>query len=172
MTASFYDLTVGAYLQTVPAIVGVLRKGAEHCQAEGIALDDAVAARLHPDMANLHFQVTSVTHHSLGAVNAYKSGEFRPPSYEPCGYEALQELTQATLEELQGQSREEIDALAGGTVLFKLSNREIPFTAENFARSFSLPNFYFHATTTYAILRMQGVPLGKMDFLGQLKVGA
>jgi hypothetical protein len=44
------------------------------------------------------------------------------------------------------------------------------FTVENFILSFSLPNFYFHATTTYDMLRMAGVPLGKMDFLGELRV--
>jgi len=49
---------------------------------------------------------------------------------------------------------------------------EIPFTAENFALSFSLPNFYFHTTTAYDILRMKGVPLGKRDFMGKMKVGA
>ncbi len=46
---------------------------------------------------------------------------------------------------------------------------EIPFTAENFVLSFSLPNFYFHATTAYDILRMKGVPLGKLDYLGQMR---
>ena len=172
MSISFYDLTVGSYLQVLEATVGTLEKGAEHCEAEGIDLDDVVATRLYPDMANFHFQVTSTTHHSLGAVNAFKSGEFRPPNFDPCDYAALQELTRNALEELRAQSREEIDALAGGQVVFKLSGREIPFTAQNFALSFSLPNFHFHATTTYAILRMKGVPLGKSNFLGKLKIGA
>ncbi len=51
------------------------------------------------------------------------------------------------------------------------SKNELPFTNQNFLLSFSLPNFYFHATTTYEVLRMLGVPLGKIDFLGQMKVG-
>ena len=54
----------------------------------------------------------------------------------------------------------------------RLGKREMPFTNQNFLLSFSLPNFYFHATTTYDILRMLGVPLGKMDFLGKMKLGA
>ena len=56
-------------------------------------------------------------------------------------------------------------------MLFKIGGQEIPFTTDNFLMSFSLPNFYFHATTTYTILRREGVPLGKMDFLGQLHIG-
>ena len=172
MSTSFYDLTIGSYVQIVEATTGVLQKGADHFGKEGTDLAEIVETRLIPDMANFHFQVTSLNHHSLGAVNAYKSGEFRPPKYPPCSYAELQTMTQATLDELKAQSREEIDALAGGKVVFKIGGNEIPFTTENFALSFSLPNFYFHATTAYDILRMKGAPLGKMDFLGTMKAGA
>ena len=71
----------------------------------------------------------------------------------------------------QLESREGIDALADGPMLFKMGSTEIPFTTGNFILSFSLPNFYFHATTTYDVLRMHGVPLGKVDYLGALRVG-
>ena len=56
-------------------------------------------------------------------------------------------------------------------MVFAIGDREMPFTNQNFLLTFSLPNFYFHATTTYDILRMLGVPLGKMDFLGRMKIG-
>ncbi len=172
MSVSFYDLTVGSYLQIVEAFAGVLQKGADHFAAEGIDLGEVVEARLIPDMANFHFQATSVTHHSLGAVNAFKTGEFGPPSFEPCDYAALQAMTASTLDELKAQKRDEIDALGEGSVIFKLGGNEIPFTAQNFALSFSVPNFYFHTTTAYDILRMKGVPIGKRDYLGAMKVGA
>jgi hypothetical protein len=172
MSISFYDLTVGSYVQIVEATAGVLQKGADHFAAEGVDLGEIVEARLFPDMANFHFQVTSVTHHSLGAVEAYESGEFGPPRYDPCDYAALQAMTAAALDALKAKSRDEIDALAGGKVVFKIGGAEIPFTAQNFALSFSLPNFYFHATTAYDILRMKGVPIGKRDFLGKMKAGA
>ena len=64
-----------------------------------------------------------------------------------------------------------INALAGKPMLFKMGETEIPFTTSNFLLSFSLPNFFFHATTTYSILRMHGVPLGKMDYLAAMRVG-
>ncbi len=171
MSISFYDLTIGSYVQILEGAVGVLEKGASHCAAEGLSLDEAVATRLYPNMANLHFQVTSMTHHSLGAIEGMKKGEFGPPAYDPCDYAALQAMTAATLDALKGEDRAGIDALAGGKVVFKLGGNEIPFTTENFALSFSLPNFYFHATTAYDILRSKGVPLGKRDFLGAMKIG-
>lgn len=172
MTVSLYDLSVRSYEQIVAATVGVLKKGADHCASAGIDLAEIVDTRLYPDMATFHFQITSVTHHSLGALEALKSGSFSPPRYPECGYAELQAMTARTLEELKAQKPDEIDALAGGKLVFKIAGNEIPFTAENFVLSFSLPNFYFHATTAYDILRMKGVPLGKRDFIGAMKVGA
>ena len=56
-------------------------------------------------------------------------------------------------------------------ISFKLlGDHKLPFTAEGFLMSFSLPNFYFHATTAYDILRTNGVPLGKRDFMGRMKM--
>ena len=63
-----------------------------------------------------------------------------------------------------------INALEGGSMVFEMGDRKIPFTTEDFLMSFSLPNFYFHAATTYDILRMKGAPLGKRDFMGRLRI--
>ena len=60
--------------------------------------------------------------------------------------------------------------MVGRDVSFKVGDRALPFTAEGFLMSFSLPNFFFHATTAYDILRHRGVPLGKRDFMGRLKL--
>ena len=54
--------------------------------------------------------------------------------------------------------------------MFQAGERKLPFTAEGFLMSFSLPNFYFHATTAYGILRHKGVPLGKRDFMGRMRM--
>ena len=67
-------------------------------------------------------------------------------------------------------SRQEVDALYGRDVTFQAGDMKLPFTAENFLLSFSQPNLFFHATTAYDILRHKGVPLGKRDFLGPLRL--
>ncbi len=171
MSLSLYDVSVGSYIQIVEATSRFLQKGAEHFAAAGTDADDVVSKRLHPDMFDFHFQVVCVTHHSLGAIEGIKTGVFSPPSYPQYGYADLQKLTNETLATLKGLSTDEVNALAGNRLVFKLGGNEIPFTAENFVLSFSLPNFYFHATTAYDILRMQGVPVGKRDFIGALKMG-
>ena len=83
----------------------------------------------------------------------------------------LQEMIAEAAAALEAVDRAEIDALEGGRLVFEVQGRELPFTAENFVLSFSLPNFYFHAATAYDILRMKGAPLGKRDFMGRMRMG-
>ncbi len=171
MAISLYDLSVGTYQQVLGAVAGILDKGKAHAEANGIALDDLVQARLAEDMLPLEFQVISTAHHSLGAIQGIQAGVFSPPSPSmDLDYAGLQALIQNAQTELGKVSAADINALEGGDMRFEMGDFKIPFTAEGFIQSFSLPNFYFHATTTYDILRMMGVPLGKMDFLGQMRV--
>lgn len=172
MAISLYDISVSNYLQVLGSITGVLEKGAEFARESDLDLAEIVETRLRPDMLPFQFQVKSVFYHSLGAINGVREGVFTPPPSMPeLDYAGLQGLVESTTTELQTVSREEIDALEGKAMIFKMGDLEIPFTAENFILSFSLPNFYFHAATTYDMLRMAGVPLGKMDFLGRMRVG-
>ncbi|MGH8513707.1 MAG: DUF1993 family protein, partial [Gammaproteobacteria bacterium] len=67
--------------------------------------------------------------------------------------------------------RESIDALEGRQVTFQIGDFKMLFTAPNFVLSFSLPNLFFHATTAYDMLRMKGVPIGKANFLGPMRIG-
>ena len=122
---------------------------------------------MHP----LRFQIVSVAHHSRGAMEATKSGVFTPPTAKPdLDYAALQALVTEARGELTALRPEAVNALLGRDVTFRVGDRTLPFTAEDFLMSFSLPNFFFHATTSYDILRYKGAPLGKRDFMGRLKL--
>ena len=66
--------------------------------------------------------------------------------------------------------RDDVNALEGKDVVFQLGERRVPFVAEDFLLSFSVPNFHFHATTAYDLLRQRGMPLGKRDYLGRLRL--
>jgi hypothetical protein len=96
---------------------------------------------------------------------------FLPPGQtDPLDYRGLQKLVADTSAGLQRLDPAEINGLQGRDIVFQVGERKIPFTAENFILSFSLPNFYFHTATAYDILRTKGVPLGKRDYLGQLRI--
>lgn len=173
MAISLYDISVSTYLQVLGGVAGVLAKGAEYAAEHDLDLPEIVETRLQPDMLPFRFQIISVAHHSLGAIEGIRQGLFQPPPSMPdLDYAGLQGLVDNAITKLKDTPREEIDALEGSSVTFRMGKVEIPFTTENFIMSFSLPNLLFHATTTYDILRMAGVPLGKLDFLGEMRVGA
>lgn len=172
MTISLYDISVANYLQLLGSMDKVLDKGAAFAKENDLDLATIVDTRLRPDMLDFRFQITSVYHHSLGAINGIKEGVFgMPPSFPGLDYAGLQGLLSDAASQLELLSRQDIDALEGKAMIFKLQELEIPFSADNFVLSFSLPNLYFHATTAYDILRIAGVPLGKRDFLGNMRMG-
>ena len=118
-------------------------------------------------MLPFRFQVIAVAHHSLGAIQGAQAGVFKPPSGPmDQDYAGLQKLVGDARTALQAFTPAAIDALQGKDVVFQLGERKMPFTAENFLMSFSMPNLYFHATTAYDMLRLRGVPIGKRDFMG------
>ena len=172
MSISFYDASVGTYQQVLASVAGVLDKGAAFAAESRSDLDEIVGTRLRDDMMPFHFQIVSVCHHSWGALQGMRDGRFSPPSFDlDKNYQGLQALVGEAQEGVTSFSESDAADLAEKSMVFAIGDREMPFTNQNFLLSFSLPNFYFHATTAYDILRMLGVPLGKMDFLGQMKMG-
>jgi hypothetical protein len=172
MAVSFYDISVGTYLQTLGGVIGFLEKGRAHCEANGIDLNEVVATRLTPDMHPFRFQVFTVAHMTRGALNGLQTGRFAPPGPVPeLDYAGLQQLVAEVNDELSKVSRESVDALEEKQVTFQIGDFKMLFTAPNFVLSFTLPNLFFHATTAYDMLRMKGVPIGKANFLGPMRIG-
>lgn len=166
MAISLYDVTVRSFLQTLGAVAGFLDKGA----GAGLDLVEIAEARVAPDMLPFRFQIQSVVHHSLEAIEGAKKGLFLPPSDIPAhSYGELQALVAGAIAGLKALTREEVEALQGKEVIFQLGRDfKLPFTAEGFLTSFSLPNLHFHATVAYGLLRARGVKLGKRDYLGAM----
>jgi hypothetical protein len=171
MAASLYDLSVASFLQTVGAVAGFLDRAAQHCVETGADPDDFVDARLFEDMAPFHFQIEALCHHSVWGVEAVKTGVFAPPGLVgPMPFADLQAMTVQAVKALKAFAPDEVDGWAGKDLDLQIGPRRLAFTAETFILSFSLPNFHFHAVTAYDILRMKGVPIGKRDYEGRLRV--
>lgn len=172
MTISLYDLSVGSFQQTISGMLTVLEKGAQHAQANDVDANDYVGMTVHEDMLPFLFQVNCVEMHSLGCLQALRDGEMTPlKSTTQRDYQELQAMLVDVQSQLATFDKDDINSLAGGSVIFKFAGNEIPFTTENYVQSFALPNLQFHAATAYDILRAQGVPLGKADFLGRMRIG-
>jgi uncharacterized protein len=170
MAITLYDSTVGSFLQTIGAVEGFLAKGLAHCQEKNIDPNEIVESRLIPDMLPFRFQVVALTHHSAGAVAGAKAGAFSPPGPSTADYAGLQKLVSDAKKALEQVKPEEINALEGKDVIFSVRDMKMPFKAEGFLMTFSMPNFHFHATTAYDILRSKGVPIGKRDYMGRMKL--
>ena len=127
--------------------------------------------QIKDDMLPFIFQIVSVAHHSLGAIEGAKSGVFSPSgAVGDLDYAGLQTLVTDARAALAAMTPDEINALEGRDMVFKLGERQMPFTVPGFLMSFSIPNLHFHASTAYAILRQAGVPLGKRDYLGAMRM--
>ncbi len=172
MSVSFYDLTVASYLQGLGGIANVMAKGEAHAEGGGLSLEEITSYKLRDDMAPFSFQVISTWHHSMNAIKGLKEGLFQPPpKMQGMDWHKCKDLVAEATAYLEGETPEEINALADQPLIFRMGGNDIPFTSNNFIMSFSLPNFYFHAATLYDMLRIHGVPLGKMDYLGHLRIG-
>jgi uncharacterized protein len=171
MAFSLYAATIPSYQQILGAVARLLDTAEVFCSEKSIAHEDIIQARLAADMLPFSYQVKSTAVHSLGAIEGVRRGTFSPDvTAPPATFVALKARIEDTLASLKVIQEAEINAFIGRDVRFSFGDRHLDFTAENFLLSFSQPNFYFHATTTYDILRWKGVALGKRDFAGRLRV--
>ncbi|HEY4074208.1 MAG TPA: DUF1993 domain-containing protein [Herbaspirillum sp.] len=170
MTISLYDASVLSYLQTLGAVSGFLEKGLAFCKENKIDPESVVDMRVFADMRPFRYQIQALVHHSAGAIDALKSGMFHSPGVRPeHNYAELQALVADALEAMQSVTPEEINSHESTEVMFQADPKRV-FTAEGFVMTFSLPNFHFHTATAYGILRAMGVPIGKRDFMGTLRL--
>lgn len=171
MTFSLYAATVPSCRQILGAVAGLLRTARTYCAQKNVAPADLLQARLASDMFPFTQQVMLTVGHSIGAIEGIRKGVFTPDTSPPP--DSLDELAQkvdGALAALERIEPAEIDAFLGRDMLFAFRDRKLPFTAEDYLLSFAQPNFYFHAATAYDILRWKGLPIGKRDFIGRLRL--
>jgi hypothetical protein len=170
MPFSLYAATVPCFQQILGAVSGLIDKAEAYCAQKGIAPEELIQARLAEDMFPLAYQIKSTAVHSLGAIEGVRKGSFSPDTRAPpAAFAALKAQIVETLTALEMIDVAEIDGVVGRDMRFVFGNNHRDYTAENFLLSFSLPNFYFHATTAYDILRFKGLPIGKRDFMGKTR---
>ncbi len=168
MNISLHTATVATYLQILPAVAGLVDKAAAHCAEKGLPDSALLDVRLAPDMWPLAKQFAVCAGFSAGAVKGLAAGVMGPdPSPAPSNFAEIKTLITDAISFLESVDPAEIDGKVGTDMRFEVGERVMSFTAEDFLLTFTGPNFYFHASTAYAILRSQGLAIGKMDFLGK-----
>lgn len=166
MPLTLYQASIPVFIRGFNNLSAVLEKAKAHAAANNIDLATYVNARLAPDMYPLPGQVQGAS--DAAKFGAARLGALTAPSFADTEttFDELQARIAKTLDFLKTVSEEQINTRAGGQVTLKIRGKEMNFECEPYLLNFALPNFFFHVTTAYAILRNQGVPLGKMDYLG------
>lgn len=167
MQISMYQASVPRFMNMLGNLAAILEKAAAHAEAKKIDPAVLVNARLFPDMFPLARQVQIATDGAKGC--AARLAGLEPPRYED-NEASLPELIarlRKTIDYLASFKPEQIDGSEERVVTMKFRDGTKTFVGLPYLLDYVLPNFYFHVTTAYAILRHNGVELGKQDYLGR-----
>lgn len=166
MPLSMYEASVPVFRHTLGALSAILDKAEAYAAERKIDPAVLLNTRLFPDMFPLVRQVQIASDQAKGCVARLAGVDV--PGYEDneASFADLKARIAKTLAFVEGFKPAQIDGSEERPITMKLRSGELSFTGQSYLLRFVLPNFYFHATTAYDILRHCGVPLGKRDFLG------
>lgn len=166
MSLSMYSSSVPVFLHYLKNLSIILKKGADYAADKKVDEKVLTGARLYPDMFPLSRQVQIACDVAKGC-GARLAG-IEAPKYEDneVTFAELQARIEKTVAFLKSIPEASINGSEQKQIKLQAGPRELEFVGEYFLRNWALPNVYFHITTTYNILRHNGVAVGKMDFLG------
>jgi len=166
MSLSMYDASVPAFLQGLKGLNTVLAKAEAHAEARKIEPAALLQARLYPDMFSLTRQVQIATDFAKGAAGRLAGAEL--PVYEDAetSFEELKARVAKAAAFIEGLDPAAFEGSETRQVSLKRRGETVTFTGKDYLLNKAQPNFWFHVTTAYAILRHNGVELSKSDYMG------
>ncbi len=167
MPLSMYQASVPVFVRMLNNLAGILDKAAAHAEAKKIDPAVLINSRLYPDMFALARQVQIVS--DIAKAGAARLAGLEPPAFEDneTSFPDLIARVQKTVSYLNTLTPAQIDGSEDKTISFQMRGQTRTFQGQPFLLNHVIPNLYFHITTTYAILRHNGVELGKKDYLGK-----
>jgi len=167
MTISMYKASAPIFVQFLTSLSAVLDKAAAHAESKKIDPAVLLDTRLSPDMYPLARQVREATNHAARACGGAAGVELPSFANTEASISELKQRIARTIDFIKGLKPAQIDGSEDKEITIKFpSGAERKFTGQALLLNFSLPNFYFHYTTAYDILRHCGVEVGKRDFMG------
>ncbi|MDX1703438.1 MAG: DUF1993 domain-containing protein [Altererythrobacter ishigakiensis] len=168
MAITLYDAFVPSCQQILGGLSGLIDKGEAHVKEHGLGDTDLIEATLSETMWTLPWHVRACWVHGAYTFDQLPTGEFTPDFTDvPDSWDSMRAMVDDAQAKLAALDPDTVEALADKTIGFVLGGKRLmEFSGQDFLLSFNQPNFYFHATTFYDILRHKGVALGKRDFMG------
>lgn len=168
MTISLYAASLPVFKQMLNSMDAVLSKAEEHATNRKIDPNALLQARLFPDMFPLIRQVQVATDFARGVSARLAGAEVPKFDDNQQTFADLHELISKTLAFIDGFTPAQIDGQEDRVIVTRPGTpKEKKFTGQSYLLAYGLPQFFFHVTTTYAILRHNGVEVGKRDYMGQ-----
>ncbi len=166
MTLSIYDLSIPVLTRGLTNLTAILDKAAAHAAAKKIDPAVLAQARLFPDMVPLSRQVQITCDTAKGAAARLAGVEVPKHEDTEKTIEELKQRVAKTLEFVKSIKAEQLHGAESKTIEMKFPNSTLTFTGLTYLANFVLPNFFFHISMTYALVRTNGIEVGKMDYLG------
>jgi|SRR6185369_1432207 hypothetical protein len=166
MPFTIYDASIPPMTRSLENLAKIMDKAVAQAKAEDKPLSSLLEARLAPDMHPFPFQIQSASDAAKGCA-ARLAGIDAPsmPDTETT-FPELQQRVARTIAFLKSVSASKVAGAEDREIVMKFPQGEMKFTGRDYLTGFALPNFYFHVTTAYDLLRNKGITIGKMDFLG------
>ena len=166
MTISIFDQTVAALSRMLLNLDRIVSKAEEYAKERNIEPAALLQARLYPDMLPFVSQIRIATDTAKGAAARLSGSELPKWADDEVTFEDVHARIRKALDYLATFKPEQFDGTEDKPIEMKFPNRTLNFSGREYILGFVLPNFYFHVTTAYAILRHNGLPIGKLDYLG------
>jgi len=169
MSISMYSMSAPIFIRILNNMLSWLDKAEAHAETRGFDVNSYVGMRLAPDMLAFPRQIQIATDSAKNCV-AWLAGD-EPPTWadDENTLDELRARIQKAVRYAESIPAEKIDGAQAPEILMPIGgDQTMTFTGESFLTGFALPNFFFHVTMVYALLRQGGVELGKMDYLGGL----
>jgi uncharacterized protein len=166
MSLSMHEASAATFKRMLPALTALLEKAEAHATARKIDPEALLGARLFPDMFPFTRQVQLTC--DLAKLCCARLSGIEAPKHEDkeASFQELKARIGATLAYIDGLKAKDIDGTENKDITLKIGGKDTQMKGRDYLLSFILPNFYFHATTAYDLLRHNGVEVGKRDFLG------
>lgn len=166
MTLSMYESSVPSLKHMLHSLAAILEKAATHADSRKIDPGVFINARLFPDMLPLVKQIQIATDQAKGCAARLAGIDIPKFEDKETTFDELQARIAKTVAFLEGFKADQIDGSEEREIVLTLHERKLEFKGREYLLNWVLPNFYFHVTTAYNILRHNGVDIGKRDFLG------
>jgi len=166
MTVSLYDVSVPPMIRMLENLSKILDKAVTQAEAQEIPLSTLLDARLAPDMHPLPRQIQIASDAAKGCAARLAGSEAPAFPDTETTFPELQARIAKTIAFLKSAKPEQFAGAEDRTITLKFPQGEMKFSGRDFLNGMALPNFYFHVTTAYGLLRHKGIQIGKMDYLG------